>query len=118
MYDQSIELGFPLMAGSSVPLWWRMPETEIEPDTPISHAVVTSYGGKESYGFHGLEALQCMVERRENGETGISAVQCLEGTEVWDWTDANPWAWHLLDIALAQCPERKTGSLKTTVNLR
>ncbi|MFC1693066.1 T9SS type A sorting domain-containing protein [Candidatus Latescibacterota bacterium] len=115
MYDQSVEMGFPLMAGSSLPVWWRYPELELEKGTPVEKAVVTSYGGKESYGFHALECLQCIVERRDGGETGIVAVQCLEGTPVWNWTDANPWAVRLLEHALAQCPESKAGSPRNNV---
>lgn len=38
---------------------------------------MVSYGDLEAYGYHGLEALQAMVERRQGGESGIAAVQCL-----------------------------------------
>ena len=41
--------------------------------------------------------LQCFVERRMGGETGIEAVQCIQGPETWKWTDRNPWAGNLLD---------------------
>jgi len=34
--------------------------------------------------FHALEGLQCMVERRGRGETGVKAVQMIEGDAVWD----------------------------------
>ena len=115
MYNQSYELGFPLMAGSSVPLSWREPEIELKRETPMGKAVMTSYGGKDAYGFHALEALQCMAERRVNGETGIEAVQCLEGAPVWLWTDIHPWAVRLLDEALTRCPKAKNGSPRDTV---
>ncbi|MFC1693742.1 hypothetical protein ACFL1R_09585 [Candidatus Latescibacterota bacterium] len=115
MYDQSRELNFPLMAGSSTPLVWRKPELELDLETPIEKAVITAHGGKESYGFHSLEALQCMVERRRGGETGISAVQCKEGAAVWKWTDANSWAEPLLNEAMERCPEAKEGSPRDNV---
>ena len=111
MYDQSHELGFPLMAGSSLPVVYRDPPLELELETPIKRAVALDFGGKESSGFHGLEVLQCMMERRRGGETGIASVQCLEGRdEVWKWTDANPWAERLLGECLKRCPERKPGN--------
>ena len=73
------------------------------------------YGGKEAYGFHALEALQCMVERRKGGETGLASVRCIEGTAVWSWTDTNPWAGRLLDAALARSETVKPGSPRENV---
>lgn len=112
MYDQSRELKFPLMAGSSIPLTWRQPTLEFELGTPLENAVVATYGPKEPYGFHGLETLQCMVERRAGAEKGIAAVQCLEGPAVWKWTESNTWSKPLLDAALNRAAIRKPGSLQ------
>jgi hypothetical protein len=102
MYDQSRELKFPFMAGSSLPLAWRKPPLEIPWGAAIPQAVAAFYGPKEAYGFHALEALQCMVERRRGGETGIRGVQAVEGDAVWQWTTQNAWASRLLDAALAR----------------
>jgi hypothetical protein len=110
MYDQSRELKFPLMAGSSIPFTWRQPPLEFDLETPLEKAVVATYGPKEPYGFHGLETLQCMVERRTGDEKGIAAVQCLEGPAVWKWTESNDWSKPLLDAALAQAAIRKPGT--------
>ncbi len=110
MYDQSRELKFPLLAGSSLPLAWRKPPLDLDPGTAVEHAVACCYGGKESYGFHGLEALQCLVERRRGGETGVAAVECIEGEAVWRWTEANPWAGRLLEAALERVPDRAPGA--------
>ena len=54
----------------------------------LTAAVQLGYGPFEAYGFHALEGLQCMVERREGGETGVKAVQCLRGDEMWKAMDA------------------------------
>jgi hypothetical protein len=115
MYDQSRRLKFPLMAGSSLPLAWRIPPLELEMGARVERAVVGFYGPKEAYGFHLLESLQCMVERRKGGETGIASLQCLEGAPVWGWTDANPWAGRLLECGLSRCPNRKQGSPRLNV---
>src|SRR5581483_4028020 len=56
----SEELKFPLMAGSSLPVTWRRPELELPLGTDLKEAVVASRGEIEIYGFHALEALQCM----------------------------------------------------------
>jgi len=110
MYDMSVSMGFPLMAGSSLPLAWRDPELELELETPVERAVAAYHGPKERYGIHLLELLQCMVERRRGGETGVSAVRCFEGDHVWTWTDRHPWAARLLDHAAACCQNRKEGT--------
>ena len=54
----------------------------------------------ERYGFHALEALQCQVERRAAGETGVGAVTCLSGNEVWRAAAAGRWPTDLADAAL------------------
>ncbi|MDP2982856.1 MAG: hypothetical protein Q8O92_05975 [Candidatus Latescibacter sp.] len=115
MYDRSREMGFPLMAGSSLPVCHRDPQLELDLETPLTAAVVTSNGGKEAYGFHALEVLQCMAERRKGGETGVAAIQCIEGPETWTWTDRNPWAGRLLDEALARCPDKQPGNVRDNV---
>jgi hypothetical protein len=100
MYDQARQLNFPLMAGSVLPLA-RDPARLLPPGAPIDKAVLaweaTFFDSKDSYGFHALERLQSLVERRQGGETGIAAVECLEGPPVWEWTRANPWADRLLN---------------------
>jgi hypothetical protein len=115
MYDESRELRFPLMAGSSLPVSWRRPPVELDRGAPVERAVTVFYGGKEAYGFHALEALQCMVERRSGGETGIASVECIEAPAVWSWTDANPWAARLLDAALSRSETRRPGSPRDNV---
>ena len=109
MYEEARELRFPLMAGSSLPVTWRRPPLELDPGAPVERAVTVFYSDKEAYGFHALEALECMVERRQGGETGIAAVECLEGPAVWSWTDANAWAGRLLEAAVARSETRKAG---------
>jgi len=38
-------------------------------------------GGFDNTDFDALEAMQCMLERRKGGETGVKAVQLLEATK-------------------------------------
>ncbi len=83
MYDTAREMGFPLMAGSSLPVTWRTPSLEMPLGAKIKEAVCVCYGGVDSYDFHGLETLQCMVERRKGGETGVKWVQAYRGDAFW-----------------------------------
>lgn len=102
MYDWSRELGFAFQAGSSLPVTFRMPEFELPLGTKLESALAVYYGDPEGYGYHLLEALQCHVERRPGGETGIKAVQALQGDEVWKAGDDGRWSKELLQAALAR----------------
>ena len=116
MYAWSRELKFPLMAGSSIPLTVRTPEVEIPYGAEMESAVVVGYGDLDAYGFHTLESLQCMVERRKGGETGIRSVEWVEGEAVWKWRDtAGRWSVPLLEAALSRCPSVKPGRMEDNV---
>lgn len=112
MYDQSRAMRFPLMAGSSVPLTWRRPQLEIDLGSTIEKAVAVGYGGNEVYGFHALEGLQCMLERRKDGETGIAAVECVQGAGVWK---RYPEYLDLMTAAASRCEGSKPGAGRDTV---
>jgi len=109
------ELKFPLMAGSSLPVTWRRPELELPLGTAVEDALVAAYGPREVYGFHGLEALQMMAERRKGGETGIKAVTCLTGKDVWKAGDDGKWSWDLLEAALARSETVNLGDVRKNV---
>jgi hypothetical protein len=115
MYHWSQELKFPFMAGSSLPVTWRRPELELPLQTPVEEALVAAYGGIEVYGFHGLEALQVMLERRKGGESGVKAVTCLTGNDVWKAGDAGLWSWDLLEAALGRSETLNPGDVRRNV---
>ncbi len=112
MYDQSRELGFPMMAGSSVPVTYRHPDLRPKSGIEWERALSVGYGHFEVYGFHTLEALQVMTERRRGGETGVQAVQCLEGKAAWDAATSGRWDRSLLDAALTKVPGKGSGKLQ------
>lgn len=101
MYDTARELRVPLWAGSSLPVHWRRPNVEHPLGDPLDEALATGFHMLERYGFHALESLQCQVERRVGGETGVVAVTCLSGEGVWWAADAGRWPTDLADAALA-----------------
>ena len=83
MVDDSVRLKFPFLAGSSLPVTWRMPATELAMDTPLKESVCVCYGKVDSYDLHGLETAQCMSERRSGGESGVKRVLAVNGDRVW-----------------------------------
>ncbi len=100
MAETAKRLGFPMMAGSSVPLATRRPPMDLPPGAAIVEAVSVHGGPAESYDFHGLEVLQSLMEGRKGGETGVKSVQFLQGDALWQAADAGRWSPALADAAL------------------
>ncbi len=84
MVETSRRMGFPLMAGSSLPVTWRIPSIDLPWGSEVQEAVCVGYGNIDSYDIHGLESLQCIVERRRGGESGVNAVEAVRGNSVWE----------------------------------
>jgi hypothetical protein len=82
--DAARRMNIPMMAGSSLPTLWRRPEADPRRGEELEEAVAISYHTLDAYGFHALEMLQAIAERRKGGETGVKSVQCLTGTAVWE----------------------------------
>jgi len=102
MVDASKRLKFPMLAGSSLPVTWRLPAIELPLGCDIDEALMVGVGGSDPMDFHALEGLQCMVERRRGGETGVRAVQMIEGDAVWKAQDEGRFSKALLTAALSR----------------
>lgn len=102
MVDASKRLKFPMLAGSSLPVTWRLPDIEIPLSSEIENAVACGNGGSDIMDYHGMEAMQCMLERRKGGETGVRAVQMIEGPAVWKLIDDGTISKELLVSALSR----------------
>jgi hypothetical protein len=102
MVDAGRRLKFPMLAGSSLPVTWRLPEIELPLGCEIEDALMVGVGGSDAMDYHALEAMQCMIERRKGGETGVKAVRMIEGDEVWKAGDDGRWSKQLLTSALSR----------------
>jgi hypothetical protein len=111
IYDEARRLKIPLMAGSSLPVLWRYPPTDVPRDKPLKEMVGVSYHRLDAYGFHALEMAQCLAERRQGGETGIASVRCLTGAEVWKARDRGDYDRSLLELALKRFKTRPAPTL-------
>jgi sugar lactone lactonase YvrE len=106
IYDTAKELGAPLMAGSSLPVLWRYPPEDVRRGAKLKEIVAVSYHTLDGYGFHALEIVQALAERRAGGETGVASVQCLTGKAVWEAETSGLYDRRLLDLALSRLKER------------
>ena len=100
------ELQFPLLAGSSLPVTFRLPPLDLPLDCEIEDALMIGVGGSDAMDFHALEAMQCMIERRRGGETGVRSVQLIDGDDVWRAGADGRWSRRLLAGALARSDSR------------
>ena len=106
IYDEAKKRDIPLMAGSSVPSAWRHPPIDMPRGAKLKEIHIVSYHKIDIYGFHALEGMQSLVERRAGGETGVAAVQTLTGDEVWSAAGRGVYDRKLLDAALGAMRER------------
>jgi len=109
MYQTAREMKIPFLAGSSIPVAWRRPALTIPRGTALESAFALGYGGVEAYGFHALEGLQCMVERRGKGETGVASVRAVKGDQIDAALAEGEWSQELFDAAVATTPPPPRG---------
>jgi hypothetical protein len=105
MVQTANDLKFPLMAGSSLPVTWRLPSIEMPWEAEVEDALMIGTGGSDAMDFHALEAMQCMLERRRGGETGVRSVQLVDGEAVWRAGEEGRWSMDLLAAALSRSNE-------------
>jgi hypothetical protein len=92
MVELSRTMKFPFLAGSSLPITWRMPCLEMPYGASVQEVMCVAIGAVDSYDFHALEVIQCMAERRRGGESGVIALQALRGDAVWRVMEAGSWS--------------------------
>src|SRR5688500_8410390 len=102
MVADAERLRFPFLAGSSLPVTWRIPSVDLKLDTRLEECVSICYGGVDSYDFHGLETAQCVSERRRGGEAGVSSVHALRGEAMWNMLESRASTAALFLAALAR----------------
>jgi len=101
MYDRAQELKVPFMAGTSLAVTFRDPPIDVPMGCELDLAVGVGYAHLDIYGFHAIECLQSLVERRRAAETGVQWVQCLQGREMWQALDDRLVSQEAFDAAFA-----------------
>jgi len=112
MVEASRQLGFPGLAGSSLPMTGRLPPLELPTGCRVEQALMVGIGSRRSDRYRALETLQAMVERRRGGETGVRSVQAVEGQAVWRAGSSGRWSRELLQAAVARSDSLQGETLK------
>jgi hypothetical protein len=92
MVETAKAMKFPFLAGSSLPVTWRMPAIDLPYGAEVEEIVGIAYGPVDIYDFHALEMIQSLAERRKNGETGVVSMHGLRGESVWNALGAGSWS--------------------------
>lgn len=101
MYRQLKSRNLPFMGGSSIPHCPHAPAFDLKLIEDAKELLVVSYStAVEAYGYHALELLQSVAEKRRGGETGVRAVTVLEGDAVWAALERSEWPEDLMLSAL------------------
>lgn len=114
MFDTARQRRIPLLAGSSVPLAWRVPVLELERGVELETALTIGCSHLEIYGIHALEAHQAMIDRRRGGESGIVSVQALQGDAIHRAAAERRWPVDLFAAAVATLPAKPAANLDWT----
>ncbi len=112
MVEASRQLGFPVLAGTSLPMTWRLPPLELPTGCRVEQALMVGIGSGRSDRYRALETLQAMVERRRGGETGVRSVQSVAGQAVWRAGNSGGWSRELLEAAVARSDSLQGETLK------
>lgn len=107
------ELGFALMAGSSIPLAGPMHDLELPAAPDIRSSLGLFYVHPEVYGFHSLEFVQSVIEQRIGGEPGVRSLCVWQGEDVWAALDAGAIPQDLYAAALAAAIHVQPGDART-----
>ena len=102
MYDIAQELGFPMMAGSSLPVTRRTPAIDLPLGAGVEEAVSVGCGWVDGGDIHVYEIHQAMVERRRGGECGVGWLQAVRGDDFWQAHADGRWSRELFGAALCR----------------
>ena len=112
MVEAARQLKFPVLAGSSLPMTWRLPPLELPIGCRVEQALMVGIGSRRSDRYRALETMQAMVERRRGGETGVRSVQSVAGQAVWRAGSSGRWSRELLEAAVARSDSLQGRTLK------
>ena len=92
----------PLLAGTELPVAWRLPPVDLPPGVRLTDALVVVQGTTPQAELDALECLLPVVERRAGGESGVKKIWKLQGDQVWNAGQRKSWSWTLLAAALSR----------------
>ncbi|HEX7008443.1 MAG TPA: hypothetical protein VF184_00580, partial [Phycisphaeraceae bacterium] len=115
MHQTAQQMGFVLMGGSSIPHCRWDPPVRFSPGEKLDEVVAAFYGPDEVYGYHSIEYVQAMLERRPGAEPGVAAITAWKGESFWEALKRGAFSVDLLEAALAHSSNTKPGPWRENV---
>lgn len=115
MAGRARELGVPWMAGSSLTVGYRSPDVTLPFGARVRSCLAVGYSGLDVYGFHTLDFLQSILERRSGGERGVSSVLARPTSDLCRWIDGGLVQRPLLEVALDAAGTSLHAALRTSI---
>ena len=109
MFETTQRMQIPFFAGSSLPLVGLDPPAPDLTGMKLIEYVSLFYVGPEAYGFHSLELMQSLIEKRHGGETGIRSITAYVGDEVELAMSEGVWSRDLFEAAMRSTVAKKEG---------
>ncbi|WP_010267894.1 hypothetical protein [Paenibacillus senegalensis] len=101
IFEQLKARNIPFFGGSSIPHVMFAPPFDQQHLKEAHEWLIVSFSNEvEAYGYHALELLQALAEKRRGGETGIAAITVTRGPAVWEAMDRDEWPELLMQQAL------------------
>lgn len=83
MAERAKKLNMPWMAGSSLPVGDRDPDVTLPFGAKVQSAVAVGYSGLDVYGFHTLDVMQSILERRSDRNNNSAGNKPAEKGVLW-----------------------------------
>jgi hypothetical protein len=83
IYHQVKARNISFLGGSSIPWLEPYPSFDNKQLETVKEILVIGLKENEINGYHAMEVLQCLAEKRRGGETGIASIEAVEGEAVW-----------------------------------
>ncbi len=101
MAERARALNVPWMAGSSLTVGERTPDATLPFGSSLQSCIAVGYSGLDIYGFHTLDFLQSIIERRATKRQGVERVQGLPLSMLRSLLDNNRIDQEVLRLTLA-----------------
>jgi hypothetical protein len=91
-----------LASGTATAVTHRLPEVDVPQGTRLKEALIVVQGNHPLAELEALQGLLPLIERRQDGESGVTRIRFWQGPEIWRAGERALRSWSLLGHALSR----------------